>query len=104
MSPAPAVGQQQRAVSELVPEVPRLEPLFIRRPDQIRAGHRFEHEQVRGPRRVPAGDEAVHRASQSLGAQDHVGLPVAGGEAAAGVGDSLQGAGERGPDGDHAAA
>jgi len=50
---------QERAVSELMPEVPVLSPFRVHGGDQIGASDRHEQQQVRGARIVPTGKKAV---------------------------------------------
>src|SRR3954452_18381182 len=82
----PALGQDQVAVAELVPEVPARERLAVAGGQQGGPGDGLGHEEVRRLGLMPAGDEPVDRVHAALGRDDQAGPALARGHGAVGRG------------------
>src|SRR5690242_11683753 len=91
-------------VAELVPEVAERARGRIRACEQLASRRRFEHEEVRGLRLVPAGQEPVDGAQAALGCDDEARDALGRCDGAVGVGSGLERAYGGRADGDDPAA
>ncbi len=87
-------------VPEFVPEVAFLQCLAIGNVEMIKAGKGFQHREVRCAGFVEAGEQGVDCAQPSLWRDEQVCPAFTGMRCAFNIGDSFEGADDRGADSD----